>query len=155
MTETVHFLGNPFDFERIELTTPNGLQGGSYFTKLTYNNEPLYIQTPKCGTRQGIVISGKKAHYDILLDSASNTPNETERTAFINWLERVEERVVQLLHEKGCVWFTNEMSIEDIRSLFASPIKSFRGGTQFLVRANIASSKSNSGQFACSVYEER
>ena len=156
MAENVHFLGAPFDFERIGLTTPNGLQGGSYFTKLTHNNEPLYIQTPKCGTRQGIVIGGgKKAHYDILLDSASNTPSELDRTAFIAWLERVEERVVQLLHEKGCVWFTNEMSIEDIRSLFTSPIKSFRGGTQFLIRANIASSKTNSGQFACSVYDER
>ena len=155
MAEHVHFLGAPFHFERIDLTTPNGLQGGSYFTKLTHNSEPLYVQTPKCGTRQGIVISGKKAHYDILLDSASNTPIASERTAFIEWLERVEERVVQLLHEKGTVWFTNELTVEDIRSLFTSPIKSSRGGTQFLIRANIPSSKTNSGQFACSVYDER
>ena len=155
MAERVHFLGNPFKFDNIDLSTPNGLQGGSYFTKLTHNNEPLYVQTPKCGTRQGILINGKKAHYDILLDSASNTPISSERTAFIDWLERVEERVVQLLHDKGSVWFTNELSIEDIRSLFTSPIKSSRGGTQFLIRANIPSSKTNSGQFACSVYDEQ
>jgi hypothetical protein len=154
MAERVHFLGKPFNFEHIDLSTPNGLQGGSYFTKLTHNNEPLYVQTPKCGTRQGIVINGKKAHYDILLDSTSNTPGESERTAFIGWLERVEERVVQLLHSKGSVWFTNELSIEDIQSLFTSPIKSSRGGAQFLIRANIAPSKTNPGQFACSVYDE-
>ena len=155
MADHVHFLGEPFQFERIDLTTPNGLQGGAYFTKLTHNNEPLYVQTPKCGTRQGIVISGKKAHYDILLDSETNSPAASERTAFIEWLEGVEERVVQLLHEKGRVWFTNELTVEDIRSLFTSPIKSSRGGTQFLVRANILPSKTNSGHFACSVYDER
>ena len=154
MAERVHFLGKPFNFDHIDLSTPNGLQGGSYFTKLTHNSEPLYVQTPKCGTRQGIVINGKKAHYDILLDSASNTPSESERTAFVGWLERVEERVVQLLHDKGSVWFTNELSIDDIRSLFTSPIKSSRGGTQFLIRANVAPSKTSPGQFACSVYDE-
>ena len=150
----IHNLNQPFHFENIELATPkNGLQGGTYFTNLTYNQEPLYAQTPKCGTRQGIVLNGKKAHYDIVLDSADDGP-AADQTAFIEWLERVEERVIDLLHERGKLWFMNELSAEDIRSLFTSPVKAYRGGKQLLVRVNVLPSKTNPNQFGCNVFDE-
>ena len=150
----IHNLNQPFYFENIELATPkNGLQGGTYFTNLTYNQEPLYAQTPKCGTRQGIVLNGKKAHYDIVLDSADDG-TAADQTAFIEWLERVEERVIDLLHERGKLWFMNELSAEDIRSLFTSPVKAYRGGKQLLVRVNVLPSKANPNQFGCIVFDE-
>ena len=30
-----------FDFSKITLAHPSGVQGGSYFTKIQYNNKPL------------------------------------------------------------------------------------------------------------------
>ena len=44
------------------------IQGGAFFTKLTTFNNELYIQTPKCSTKQGFVKSGKKLHCDLLTD---------------------------------------------------------------------------------------
>ena len=49
-----------FNFDGIKLGPPNGLQGGSYFTKILNNNEPLYLQIPKCSTKQGAVVTEKK-----------------------------------------------------------------------------------------------
>ncbi len=36
-----------FDFSKLSLTHPIGIQGGAYFTKIEYNKNPLYIQTAK------------------------------------------------------------------------------------------------------------
>ena len=53
-----------FEFNKISLATPQPLQGSSYFTKINFgeNNLPLYIQLPKCLTKQA-VISTKRGKY--------------------------------------------------------------------------------------------
>ena len=63
-----------FDFSNLSLSQPNGLQGGSYFTKLLFNNEPLYIQSPKCLTKQGIVYSNKKIYCDLIYNNNDMYP---------------------------------------------------------------------------------
>ena len=80
-----------FNFTKVVCSPPNNI-GGSYFTKLFYNNKPIYIQTPKSLTKQGI-ISGKKINYTDLLFSS-------EDTLFIQWMEDLEERCQNLLYDK-------------------------------------------------------
>ena len=43
----IYQVNNDFDFSKLTLANPNGLQGGAYFTKLKMNNEPLYMQMPR------------------------------------------------------------------------------------------------------------
>ena len=59
---SLHYPTNTFDFNNLKLSSPNGLQGGSYFSKLLYNNEELLIQTPKSLTKNGILTTGKKIY---------------------------------------------------------------------------------------------
>ena len=49
-----------FNFEKLTLTHPTGIQGGAYFTQIKHNYKPLYIETPSSLTKQGIIKSGKK-----------------------------------------------------------------------------------------------
>ena len=49
-----------FDFSKITLGHPNAIQGNAYFTKILYDDKPLYIQTPKSTTRQGFEKMEKK-----------------------------------------------------------------------------------------------
>ena len=49
-----------FDFSKLSLAQPVGIQGGAYFTKIEFINKPLYIQTSKSLTKQGFVKTGKK-----------------------------------------------------------------------------------------------
>ena len=88
-----------FDFANITLAHPTGIQGGAYFTKIEYNKKPLYIQTTKSLTRQGIVKSGKKYHCDLMFN------NEAE--SLINWFENLEDTCQKLIYNKSESWFQN------------------------------------------------
>ena len=37
-----------FPFDKITLANPSGLQGGSYFSKIKFEEDELLFQTPKC-----------------------------------------------------------------------------------------------------------
>lgn len=74
-----------FDFSKLSLAHPSGIQGGAYFTKIEYGSKPLYIQTTKSLTRQGFVKSGKKYYCDLMFDKNSEN--------LIHWFENLEEKM--------------------------------------------------------------
>ena len=61
MAQDIHFINKDFDFSKITISQPVAVQGGTYFTKIKYNNEPLYIQSVKCLTKQGLNDTSKKS----------------------------------------------------------------------------------------------
>jgi hypothetical protein len=124
-----------FDFSKITLAHPSGVQGGAYFTKIQYNNKPLYIQTAKSLTRQGFVKTGKKYYCDLMFDNNSSV--------LINWFENLEERCQKLLHEKGTSWFQNALEMSDIESAFNSIIRVYKSGKYYLVRTNVKNNHNN------------
>jgi hypothetical protein len=81
-----------FDFSKLSLAHPTGVQGGAYFTKIEHNKKPLYIQTLKGQTKQGFVKTGKKYYCDLMYDKNAET--------LINWFENLEERCRKLIYEK-------------------------------------------------------
>lgn len=154
--QQIHTLGTPFDFDKITLTTPTVVQGGSaHFTKLMHGDEALYVQTPTCETRQGMVVNGRKAYYDIILDpNTGSSKISAENAAFLEWVECLEDRIIRSLHEHGKVWFRDPLSEDDIRNLFTSPMKPFKGGKQFSIRINVLPGKARTNQFNCTVFDE-
>jgi len=117
-----------FNFSKITCSPPSNV-GGSYFTRLFYNNKPLYIQTPKSVTKQGISI-GKKTNYTDLMFVS-------EDTLFIQWLEDLEEKCRSLIFENSKSWFENALDQGDIENAFNSIIKIYRSGKNYLLRTNI------------------
>ena len=79
-----------FDFTKLSLSPPSSIQGGAYFTSIEYNNIPLYIQTTKSLSKQGIVKTGKKLYIDLMFDKTSET--------LINWFENLEETCKKLIY---------------------------------------------------------
>jgi hypothetical protein len=118
-----------FDFTKLTLAQPTGIQGGAYFTKLLHNAKPLYIQTPKSLTKQGFVKNGKKIYCDLMFD------NNDEQ--FITWMENLETKCHNLIFEKSDAWFQNSLDLNDIETAFNSVLKSYKSGKKFLVRTNI------------------
>ena len=56
-----------FDFSQINCISPTALSGGNYFIRLlTPSQNPLYIRTPKCFAKSGILKSGKKMLCDLV-----------------------------------------------------------------------------------------
>jgi hypothetical protein len=124
-----------FDFSKLSLAHPVGVQGGAYFTKIEFNKKPLYIQTSKIQTKQGFVKSGKKYYCDLMFDKNSEQ--------LIHWFENLEEKCQKLIFEKKDVWFENSLEESDIESAFNSTIRIYKSGKFYLVRTNIKNNHNN------------
>jgi len=147
----VYHPNDTFQFDQLQLTHPNSIPGGSYMTRYSYFNskQPLYIQTTKTRSKQGIVISGKKAYIDLLI-TASDTDSE-----FTEWIANLEKRSVDLLYDKRHLWFTQELDRTDIENSFTSPIRAYKTGN-FLVRVNLEPNRNftHIQPFSCKVFDE-
>ena len=129
----IHDANDQFDFSLIHLGKPTPLQGGSFFTKINFGkkDESLFVYTPKCTTKQGVVTTGKP-HSDFIFDSGN--------ASFIEWMNALEERVQQLLYEKKNQWFVSEeMELDDIQNAFIPSMKI--KGKQTIVRGFIPQGK--------------
>jgi len=133
-----------FDFSKITLAHPVGIQGGAYFTKIEYNNKPLYIQTVKSQTRQGFVKTGKKYYCDLMFDNNADK--------IIQWFENLEEKCQKLIFEKRDTWFQNNLEESDIETAFNSTIRVYKSGKYYLIRTNVKNNHNNSP--AVKIYNE-
>ena len=119
-----------FDFSKLVLTKPSLIGGGNYFIRfLVNNNNHLYVQPPKCITRQGFVKTGKRYYIDLMFT------NENEE--FINWMENLENHCHQYIYKNRANWFDSEMELHDIENYFTSPLKLFKSGKFYIVRVNV------------------
>ena len=134
-----------FDFSKLSLANPIGIQGGAYFTKIEFNNKPLYIQTNKGQTRQGFVKSGKKYYCDLMFDKNSES--------LIHWFENLEEKCQKLIFNKRDTWFQNSLEESDIETAFNSTIRVYKSGKFYLVRTNIKNLHNNNP--AVKIYNEK
>ena len=138
---------NNYDFSKVILTHPESLHGGSFFTKLNINNDMLYLQTPKCISKQGVAISsGKKSYIDLMFSS--------DDSAFIEFMENLEKSCVEKIHEKKNSWFTNDIDLNDIENAFTATLRPYKAGKFYLLRANIAPSKNLVKLPTCFVFDE-
>jgi hypothetical protein len=118
-----------FEFTKLALSPPSLIQGGAYFTSIEYNNFPLYIQTTKSLSKQGIVRTGKKLYIDLMFDKTSET--------LINWFENLEETCKKLIYAKKTEWFQNSLEECDIDNAFNSIIRIYKSGKFYVVRSNV------------------
>jgi hypothetical protein len=122
-----------FDFTKLTLAHPVGIQGGAYFTKIEYNKKPLYIQTTKSLTRQGFVKSGKKYYCDLMFDKNSEI--------LIHWFENLEVKCQKLIFEKKNDWFQGNLEENDIETAFNSLLRVYKSGKYYLLRTNVKNTK--------------
>ena len=132
-----------FPFDKISLITPSTVSGGVYFSKILINKTPLYIQSPKCKTKAGIIKTGKKMHTDLVFT------NEDEE--FIQWIETLEQTVRKHIYTNREKWFDMDLDEDDIESYFTPTVKLFKSGKQYIMRVNISQ---RIGGAALKIYDE-
>jgi hypothetical protein len=118
-----------FDFNKLILTKPTLIGGGNYFIRFLVNNNHLYVQPPKCITKQVFIKTGKRYYIDLMFT------NENEE--FINWMENLENHCHQYIYKNRANWFDSEMELHDIENYFTSPLKLFKSGKFYIVRVNV------------------
>ena len=135
-----------FDFTKIKLSNPNGVQGGSYFCKLTYDDEELLVQTPKIFTKNGILTTGKKIYTDLQLTKSNEE--------MIEWLDNLEKYLQSIIFEKKDVWFQNDLTLDDIEYFFNKTYRSYKNNN-YLVRTFVKQSKNFKNIETFTIYNDK
>ena len=134
-----------FQFNSVKLSKPKSTAGGNWLIKFGINNNPFYLQTPKCNTRNGFLKAGKRYYTDLVF---SNDNDE-----FIRWMENLENMCHEHLHENRAIWFDSNLMLErhDIENYFTSPMKIYKTGKYYILRVNV---ETNLGLPALTIYNE-
>ncbi len=145
----IHKNFRDFKFNQLTLAQPIALHEGGFYSKIaTVNDEPLFIQTPMCRTKQGIINNGKKLNPDLIVDIIN--------TSFINWIIQLEDRIQQLIYLNKDTWFVDtSIELDDIKSAFTPILKVYKTDS-YSIRANIPYQSKNGIQMdnTCQVYDE-
>ena len=136
-----------FDFNLLSLESPQSIQGGTHFTKININGDkPLYIQMPKCTTKQGIVKTNRVMYSDLLYNKNNCEP-------LIEWLLALEKHCQSKINEKKDMWFVSEMTEDDIENMMTPVYRLYRSGKNLLIRTFIDVDKATD-KGKCMVYDE-
>jgi len=141
--EGIYETDENFNFEKLVLLKPTQVAGGNYFIKFRINNNPLYVQPPKCKTKDSIVKAGKKIYCDLMFT------NENEK--FIQWMENLEIYCQKCIYENREQWFETELDNHDIENSFVSPFKLYKSGKYYIVRTTIPNVL---GKSSLKIYDE-
>jgi len=135
-----------FDFGKIlHYLSPKSIPGGNYFIKCqSPGNNPLYIQTPKCISKQKLVKTGKKMYGDLVFTQ--------DDESFLKWMEEFEAHCQKTLFNNKAEWFDSELEMHDIENSFAASLKIYKSGKQHVLRANIPM---RLGKCALKIYDEQ
>ena len=134
-----------FDFGKLQLEHPVAMSGNSYFTSITIEGQPVYIETPQLTTKQGFVKNAKKVVCDLLFSSS-----ESE---FIQWIETLETTCHNLVYMKSPDWFQETLEHDDIENAFSPCMKSYKSGKYQSCRCIIGMDHKN-GNPLTKVYDE-
>lgn len=132
-----------FDFSKLVLTKPTSVPGGGFFIRFLVADSPLYIQSPKSLTKQGILKNGKRFYTDLMFT------NDNE--SFIRWMENLENHCHQGIFEHREKWFEGDMELHDVENYFTPVLKIYRSGKFYSIRVNI---NATLGKPALKVYDE-
>ena len=129
-----------FDFSKINLGNPTLLNGSNYYTKTTIGSyeKNIYLQMPKCKTKQGIITTNNKSYCDLVYNASD--------TNIINWFENLENYFQTQFYKKRDLWFHSSIQLEDIQELMTPIMRSFKSGKNILIRTHIKNK--------CAIYDE-
>jgi hypothetical protein len=141
--EKIHDICDNFDFSKLKISNPISKPGGFYLLKYSVDNgNSLYIQPHKCKTKNGI-IKGKKTYTDLMFNS--------DNPELMTWLEKLEIHSQNFIYEKRDEYFEGGLELDDIESYFIPPVKLYKSGKYYLVRAFMPTIM---GKPALKIYDE-
>jgi hypothetical protein len=133
--ESICDITKPFDFSNLVLAKPISLGAGNFFIRFLNNQSNLYIQSPKCLTKQGIQKIGKIYYTDLMFSN--------EHYSFIQWIENLESHCHKSIFENREKWFEGDMSLHDIENYFTPVLKVYKSGKYYSIRTGINSPLGN------------
>ena len=128
-------INNNFNFNDLDLEAPSSLTGGNYFCKIINKNnfKSIYLQLPKCSTKQGVIKNNSKTYTDLMFNSSE--------ILLLKWLEEFELYCQKKILEKKELWFHNDFTLNDIQEMMNPVTRLYKSGKFTILRCNIKNNK--------------
>lgn len=111
---TIQYTTDAFSLDGVSLSEPVGVKNYN-FSELSLNEEPIYVQLCNTGISNGICVNDNGDSYVKLLIDENN-----EET--LEWFEKFDEKMRDLLVVNGEEWFENEITPEDMEVAYNSSV---------------------------------
>jgi hypothetical protein len=134
-----------FPFDKLTLV-PSTIVNGSFFTKYLIDDKPLYMQPPKCFSKNGLVKTGKRMFCDLIFIR--------ENEQFIQWIEHLETFTQKYIYDNREKWFETTLEMTDIEDSFTQIMKSYKSGKNYLIRTNVPTKTGGNGICSLKIYDE-
>ena len=134
-----------FPFDKLTLV-PSTIVNGSFFTKYLIDDKPLYLQPPKCFSKNGLVKTGKRMFCDLIFIR--------ENEQFIQWIEHLETFTQKYIYDNREKWFETSLEMTDIEDSFTQIMKSYKSGKNYLIRTNVPTKTGGNGICSLKIYDE-
>tara|TARA_Y100001958_G_C21240069_1_gene567498 strand:+ start:1165 stop:1935 length:771 start_codon:yes stop_codon:yes gene_type:complete len=108
MTEQIIKYDN-FDNENIEYTEPKKI-GNIYYSKISYNNSPLYLQTSRMRNKTDIKKVNTIKPFDLKF--------EMNNSNMYKCLTKLDESNINAVTENSSEWFGKTLSIENSENMY-------------------------------------
>ena len=130
---TIFELDKEFDFDMLNLGNPTLINNNNYSCKISHGktDKNLYIQLPKCSTKQGIVKTASKTYADLNFCMSNKKA--------MDFFEKLEKYSAEQIYINRDAWLadTENLSKNDIDYLMQSTTRPFKQGKRFLVKVHI------------------
>jgi hypothetical protein len=138
---------NDYQFDDLELASPQAMQGGgAYFAKILQGENHPIIQFPRCTTKSGIVFTKRTTYLDLMFD-------RDQHLDIVSWSEKLVDKACSLIDEKKALWFSNDLTTDEIENMCNSIHRDYKSGTKILIRASIDTHRGNN-DLKCKIYDE-
>ena len=139
MNNTIFELTDNFDFNIINLGNPTLINNSNYHSKISHGktNKNLYIQFPKCSSKQGIIKNSSKTFIELNFNISDKN--------VIDFFENLEKVCADKIYSNKELWFYDSINMEkdDIEELMLTTMKPYKHGKNFLVKTYIKADKFN------------
>ena len=130
---TIYELDKPFEFTILNLGNPTLINNNNYSCKISHGktDKNVYIQLPKCSTKQGIVKTSSKTYTDL------NFCMSNKKT--MDFFENLEKHCVEQIYINREAWLADADNLQknDIDYLMQSTTRPFKHGKSFLLKVHI------------------
>ena len=146
----MELIGNPnsdYKFDDLELASPQAMQGGgAYFAKIQQGENHPIVQFPRCTTKSGIVCTKRTTYLDLMFERDSHLE-------IVAWSEKLLDKICTLINDKKALWFSNDLTADEIENMCNSIHRDYKSGTKILIRASIDTHRGNN-DLKCKIYDE-
>ena len=132
---------NTIDINKIKFNKPEKIKGGSFMSLAEYNNEPIYIQTPRLLSNKGIVRSETRCNLELEFDK--------DHWKFYEFITNIDDYNVLQIQKNSKEWFSKEFPLDIVEEFYSAPIKIGRGKKPPSLKIKIPIVK---GDLGCSIY---